>query len=112
MEEELIRGDSAIIEFTIKEDITLEDIETLILTARIFPDSQILFSKNKADFTLEEHTFSVEIFPEDTQELNIKKIYFDIELTLKDGTRSTLLGEINLVTDITTHTSGGVDNEN
>ena len=111
MEEELIRGDSAVIEFSIEEDITLDDIETLILTARVHPDCEELFTKNKKDFTLENNIYSVEILPEDTQELNLKKFYFDIEITLKDGTRGTLLGKINLEKDITTHKSGGADNE-
>lgn len=116
MEEELIRGDSAVIEFELTDDndenIPLSDIDTLILTARPYPDCEELFTKEKSDFALEDKTYSVEILPKDTEELNLKKFYFDIEITLKDGTRSTLLGEINLEKDITTHKSGGADNEN
>lgn len=112
MEHELIRGDSAVIEFSVKEDITLNDIETLTLTARPYADGDILFTKSKKDFTLEDHTFSVEILPEDTQELLYKKFDFDIEIVLNDKTTSSLIGTVNIVKDYTTHTSGGVDNEN
>ena len=116
MEEELIRGDSAVIEFELTDDndevIPLSDIDTLILTARIHPDCEILFTKNKENFNLENDIYSVEILPKDTQELDFNKFYFDVEITLTDGTRGTLLGRIELIKDITTHKSGGVDNEN
>lgn len=116
MEEELIRGDSAVIEFSLTDDdgqvIPMSMIDTLILTARIHPDCDILFTKNKEDFTLENDIYSVEILPEDTQELNLKKFHFDVEITLIDGTRGTLLGKLELIKDITTHNkSGGADNE-
>lgn len=116
MEEELIRGDSAVIEFSLTDDdgqaIPMSMIDTLILTARIHPDCEVLFTKNKEDFILENDIYSVEILPEDTQDLNMKKFYFDVEITLTDGTRGTLLGRIELIKDITTHKSGGADNEN
>ena len=116
VEDELIRGDSAVIEFELTDDenkiIPLENIDTLILTARTYPDSEELFSKDTGDFLFENDIYSVEILPEDTQELNITKFYFDIEITLTDGTRRTILGKLDLEKDITTHKSGGVDNEN
>lgn len=115
-ENNFIRGDSYVIEFTLSdennENIELDSIDTLILTARIYPDSSILFSKNKKDFKLENKVYVVEIFPQDTQELIIDKFYYDIEITLIDGTRSSYLGIIDLEKDITTHTSGGVSDEN
>lgn len=115
-ENNFIRGDSYVIEFTLSdennENIELDSIDTLILTARIYPDSSILFSKNKKDFKLENKVYVVEILPQDTQELIIDKFYYDIEITLIDGTRSSYLGIIDLEKDITTHTSGGVSDEN
>lgn len=112
MEETMIRGDSVIIEFSIEEDITMNDIDTLILTARKYPDEEILFTKNKDNFILDNKICSVELLPEDTQELTFDKIFLDIEITLIDGTRKTLLAVINLEKDMTTHNSGGVVNEN
>ena len=117
MEEELIRGDSAIIEFELTDNndknISLEDIDTLILTARIYPDKQILFTKEKEDFKVENDIYYVELFPEDTQELSIDKFFFDVEVTLKNnGGRGSFLGILKLKKDMTTHKSGGVDNEN
>lgn len=109
VEDELIRGDSAIIEFSLEEGITLSDIDTLILTAKKWTDGNILFTKNKEDFVAEENNYSVEILPVDTQELDLRNFVYDIEITLKDGTRGTLLGKINLVKDITTHKAGGTD---
>lgn len=116
MNEELIRGDSCVIEFSLTDEenksIELNDIDTLILSARNYPDSALLFVKNKKDFSLEDGIYSVEILPEDTQELMTEEIYYDIEVTLLDGTRNTKLGIISLRKDITTHKAGGVKNEN
>lgn len=113
MEDELIRGDSAVIEFSLSDDdgkdIILSDIDTLILTARDYADGNILFSKVKEDFRCEGNNYSVEILPEDTQELSLKEFVYDIEITLTDGTRGTLLGKINLKRDVTTHKAGGTD---
>lgn len=115
MENELIRGDSAVIEFSLSDDdgkdILLSDIDTLILTARDYADGNILFSKVKEDFKNEGNNYSVEILPKDTQELSIKEFIYDIEITLADGTRGTLLGKIELKKDVTTHKAGDI-NEN
>lgn len=105
----LIRGDSAIIEFSIEEEIDWDSIQTLILTAKPYPSGNILFQKNKEDFTKEENIYSVELLPEDTQELTCSNFVFDIEITLNDRTRGTLLGKISLEKDITTHTVGDID---
>ena len=99
MEEELIRGDSCVIEFDVKEDITMDNIKTITLTARPYADGEELFTKNKENFTLEGKVFSVEIKPEDTQYLEITKFGFDIEIVLTDETTSSLIGEIKLVKD-------------
>ena len=113
MEDELIRGDSVVIEFELTDDnddvIPLSDIDTLILTARAYADGNILFSKIKEDFKNEGNNYSVEILPEDTQELSLKEFVYDIEITLTDGTRGTLLGKIELKKDVTTHKAGDTD---
>lgn len=115
MENDLIRGDSCIIEFTISDEeknyIDIQDIDMLYLTARKVADSKILFSKKKEDFNLENDIYTVEILPTDTEEFKITEFEFDIEVTLFDGTRQTKKGKINLDFDFTTH-KGGVVNEN
>ncbi len=115
MENNLIRGDSCVIEFTISDEqgkhINIEDIDTLYLTARKVADSKILFSKKKEDFNLENNVYTVEILPTDTEEFKITEFEFDIEITLLDGTRQSKTGKINLDYDFTTH-KGGAVNEN
>ena len=110
--EELIRGDSFVIEIETEEDITMNDIDTLTLTARPYTDAEVLFEKNKDDFNIENNIISVEILPEDTQELIYKSFGFDIEIVLKDKTTKTVLGRINLVKDYTTHKKGSDNSEN
>lgn len=113
MEDKLIRGDSAVIEFSLSDDdgkdILLSDIDTLILTARAYNDGNILFEKSKENFKNEGNNYSVEILPEDTQELSLTDFVYDIEITLTDGTRGTLLGKIELKRDVTTHKAGDTD---
>ncbi len=109
LESNLIRGDSVVIEFSLSEDITLSDIDTLILTARDWDDGNILFTKSKKDFVVNENNYSIEILPVDTQELTLREFVYDIEITLNDGTRGTLLGKINLIKDRTTHKVGDTD---
>lgn len=109
LESNLIRGDSVVIEFSLSEDITLSDIDTLILTARDWDDGNILFTKLKKDFVVNENNYSIEILPVDTQELTLREFVYDIEITLNDGTRGTLLGKINLIKDRTTHKVGDTD---
>ena len=113
--ENLIRGDSLIIEFPITDEqgeiIHIEELDTLILTARqkankVYP---VLFEKEKEDFVYENEVYSIEILPTDTEQLNVKSFSFDIEATLKDGTRQTIIGEIDLEHDCTIH--GGDEDE-
>ena len=115
MYDELIRGDSAVIEFDLSDDdgkdVILSDIDTLILTAKDYIDGHILFTKSKEDFENEGNHYSIEILPKDTQELSLKDFVYDIEITLADGTRGTLLGKIELNRDVTTHKAGD-SNEN
>ena len=112
VEDELIRGDSLMIEIEIEEEITMNDIDALTLTARPYVDGEILFDKNKEDFKIENNIISVDILPEDTQELIYRKFEFDVEIVLKDGTTRSVLGLINLIRDYTTHKKGSDDSEN
>lgn len=111
VEDELIRGDSLIINIELEEEITMNDIDTLTLTARPYVDGDILFDKSKEDFKIEDNIISVEILPEDTQELIYKKFEFDVEIVLKDRTTRSVLGLINLIKDYTTHKKGSDDIE-
>lgn len=114
--ENLIRGDSLIIDFPITDEqgktISIEELETLFLTARQRPNKSypVLFEKKKEDFTYENEMYSIEILPTDTEQLDLKVFYYDIEATLTDGTRQTIIGGIDLEHDYTMH--GGDENEN
>ena len=115
---EFVRGDTPKLSFPIinksGEVIPMENIDTLILTCRRNPDKsyKILFEKNKGDFTFEDNKYKVKLKAEDTQELTYSNntFYFDIEVTLTNGTRKTKLFELNLEKDCTIH--GGDDSGN
>ena len=112
---ELIRGDSEVLVFSILDDddkiIGLELIDTLILTARETPSekSRVLFTKNKEDFSIVDGEYNVELLPTDTEQLKLNKFNFDIEVTLKDGTRKTSINQVKLTKDYTIH--GGDNND-
>lgn len=106
---ELIRGDTLTLVFPLTDDdgntIGMDEIETLFLTARQYPnkESTILFSKEKKDFSFIDNLYEVEILPTETETMLLKKFYFDIEVTLTDGTRKTKIVEVNLEKDYTIH---------
>ena len=114
--EDFIRGDSLTIDFPITDEngatISIEELKTLFLTAREKPDKTypVLFEKEKEDFTYENEMYSVEICPIDTEQLDLKILYYDIEATLMDGTRQSIIGKIDLEHDCTIH--GGDEDEN
>ena len=112
IEYELIRGDTAIIEIETEENLTSKEIAALTLTARTYADGNILFNKKTDDFKIENNIISVEILPEDTQELIYENFGFDIEIVLKDGTIKSVLGKIKLIKDYTTHKKGSDNIEN
>ena len=104
---EIIRGDTATLAFPINnksgETIQLEDIETLIMTCRN-RSYEILFSKNTEDFRFEDGKYKVDLKAEDTERINYSNPFsFDIEVTLKNGTRKSRIYELNLVKDYTVH---------
>lgn len=106
---ELIRGDTLTLVFPLTDDegnvIPIEDIETLFLTARQNPnkESRVLFSKEIKDFSLVDELYEVDLLSTDTETMLLKNFYFDIEVTLKDGTRQTAIYQVNLVKDYTIH---------
>lgn len=111
---EIIRGDTATLSFPINnksgEVIQLADIETLIMTCRNRCE-EIVFEKNTENFRFEDNKYKVDLKAEDTEQINFSNpLFFDIEVTLKNGIRKTRLYELNLVKDKTIH--GGDNNGN
>lgn len=113
---EIIRGDTATISVTITnkngDTIEFEDIDTLILTCRKMPSksNEVLFKKTKEDFRFEDNKYKVDLKAEDTEQLKLDKpAYFDIEVTLKNGTRKSRIYEMSIIKDYTIH--GGDSNE-
>lgn len=106
---EFMRGDSQPIKFRImKSDDTqpeMSEISTLILTCRKRPreDSEILFQKNKVDFTFSEGYFRIMFQPEDTENLDYGTYAFDIECTLNNGYRKSLYSEFKITNEVTMH---------
>ena len=112
-----IRGDSATLTFAIRDEdknlIALEDIETLYLTARKFPNesSPILFKKSKEDFSIVDDKYQVDIVPTDTEQLFLNNFSFDIEVSLKNGIRKSAIYQVSMNKDYTIH-GGNDENSN
>ena len=104
-----IRGDTVPLAFKINDDvgnlIALEEVDTLILTARQFPsaESRVLFIKNKEDFSIVDGEYRVTLQPKDTENLTIEKFQFDVEVTLTNGTRKTYIHQVKMDRDYTIH---------
>lgn len=104
-----VRGDTCLFKFKITNEqgqtIKKEDIESLILTCRA--DSSdllpILFRKNIDDFELEDNYYHCAFKPTDTQNLEYRQYYYDIEVTLKNGYRKTLFSSFTLSEECTIH---------
>ena len=114
MELEFTRGDSYPFYFSIKDKegttLTKEDIQTLTLTCRKYPDKNFpeIFSKNIEDFELgEDNCYHCEFKPEDTQDLRYDTYYFDIEVVLKNGYTKTLFSSFKLTKECTFHSKVG-----
>lgn len=106
---ELIRGDTLTLVFPLTDDegntIAMDDIDTMFLTARQYPnkESRVLFSKETKDFSFIDSLYEVDLLSADTETMLLKNFYFDIEVTLKDRTRKTVIYQVNLVKDYTIH---------
>lgn len=94
-------------------EITINDVETLFCTCRLLPvkTSPIIFEKTLDNIKIDNEGVHIVINPEDTQELEYGKYYFDIELTLKNNYRVTYTGIFNLLYETSFHTKEGVVNE-
>lgn len=110
---EFIRGDSVVLKFPIKDSngnlIEMSDIADIILTCRKKPGKkyEVLFSKEKKDFRLEDGMYKVDLKAEDTENLNCTgTLTYDIEVTLKDGTRKSKIDELTLIEDVSIHGGG------
>ena len=121
---EMIRGDTATLVFPItnknNENIDINDISELYLTCRRNPSKvyEIIFQKKLEDFRQEEdELYRVDINKEDTETLEIETrvgeeiiLYFDIEVTLNNGSRKSKIYQLNIDKDYTIH--GGDSNGN
>lgn len=69
-----------------------------------------MFQKKLEDVTIEEGKCHVVFNPENTQELEYREYYFDVELTLTNGTKKTKLYKFKLTPETTIY--GGDSNGN
>ena len=113
-----IKGDTFAFKFKInrkdKNVIQKEDIETLFITVRKYPneESPILFQKTLEDIEIDNEGYGHAVFkPEDTENLIYGSYFFDREITLKNGYRKTKLDKFEITKETTTH-KGGVVNGN
>lgn len=93
--------------------ITTEDIDTLLITARIktTKTSPIIFQKTLEDVTIDQEGYlHVVIEPEDTQELAYGVYYFDIEITLNTGYRKSRLYQFKITEETSIHEGGNDGN--
>lgn len=105
---EFTRGDT----FAFKTQITfadgspikIEDIKSLYITSRVFPikESPVIFQKKLEDISIDDDGFChIVFFPTDTEKLDYKEYYFDIEITLKSGFKKTKLYKFKLTEETT-----------
>ena len=115
MELEFVRGDTfpfkAPLKFKDGTNVKDSDIKTLFVTCRRAPEkgSPIIFQKNLSNVTIEDGYCHVIFNPEDTEDLDYGKYYFDIEVTLNNGTKKTRTVKFELTKETTIHGSGDVD---
>lgn len=108
-----IRGDSFPFKFKINSKegtlISKEDIDTLILTCREYPNknSKALFTKDINDFLNDKEYYHGIFKPEDTENLKYQTYYFDIEVTLKNNYRKTLYDSFTLTEECSFHGKEG-----
>ena len=87
-----------------------KDIESIRLTCRKSTNalSPALFEKETKDFKVSDSYLYCQFNPTDTESLDYGQFYFDIEVTLKNGYRKTMLYKLKLTEETTIH-SGGVN---
>lgn len=103
---EMIRGDTAFINFKIITEITL-DLNLLdfniTFSVKQTPDSSgYVFQKSKNSVTqITTNTFSLRIAPEDTVDLVPGLYFYDLQITIFDDVFTISIGQLNLQADIT-----------
>ena len=88
----------------------LKDIDTIFITCRqeTTKDSNTLFIKTMEDMVLDADGYlHCKFDPSDTENLYYGDYYFDIEVTLTNGFRKTVLHKFTLTQETTIH--GGTD---
>jgi len=105
---EFTRGDT----FAFKTQITyadgspikIEDIKSIYITSRVFPtkESPVIFQKTLEDISIDNEGFCHVVFlPIDTEKLDYREYYFDIEITLNSGFKKTKLYKFKLTEETT-----------
>ena len=109
-----VRGDTfsfkCLISFMDENNPRKADIESIIVTCRQEPDkdSDVLFVKNLDDgITYDDEYMHCVFNSSDTENLYYDDYYFDIEVTLTNGIRKTVLHKFTLTQETTIH--GGTD---
>lgn len=107
---EFIRGDtfyfSTLLSYSDKTPVLLNDIETIFVTCRKYPNINfpIIFQKTLEDVTLDEQgVLHIAFEKEDTEDLDYGQYFFDIEVTLKSGYRKSVLKTFTLKQETTIH---------
>ena len=106
---DFVRGDTFSFKFKITTsgggNITINDIDTLFITCREYPNesSPIIFQKTKTDVTIDNNYCHVVFEPEDTEKLDLGMYYFDVEITLPSGYRKSKLYTFTLTPETTIH---------
>lgn len=85
------------------------DIDTLYITLREFPEeaSPIKFQKKLEDMRIEEGYCHFVFEPKDTEKLEYGTYYFDIALTLTNGTRKIVAHELEITQKTTFYNESG-----
>lgn len=109
-----VRGDTCLFKVKLITNgegiIELKDIDTIFITCRqkTTKDSNTLFIKTMEDMVLDEYGYlHCKFDPSDTENLYYGDYYFDIEVTLTNGIRKTVLHKFTLTQETTIH--GGTD---
>lgn len=105
---EFVRGDSFPFKIKVTKNdgsiLKKEEVDTIFVTCRQLPykEMPILFQKNIDDVTIDEESYLHIMFdPENTEQLDYGKYYFDIEITLKNGYRKTKLDVFTITQETT-----------
>lgn len=111
MDIEFVRGDTFPFKFKLSYKdgnvIQKENIEAMVLTCRKYNEEvyPVLFQKSIDDFELKDEYYHACFNPEDTENLDYGIYNFDIEITLKNGYRKSLVSSFRITQEATIHKS-------